>query len=314
MRKLTGLILGLVLLFELGVAVLLVLAQPKGFGSLLDFDIDLSGIQHRQELAPQTFETNGTAGAIVVQSDSGQVQVVGVAGSTQVVVRATKVTHSDNSNAFDRMSFGVEQRGKDIYIEVKRAGEPVINLLGNDRVELQISAPTFMEAQINTNNGTISASNFDNLDARHRFESQNGRITLSNIKATLVEVYGHNGQLNLDTISGTLQGETNNGQITARDVNVNVTSLRSDNGQIELQGKLQQTSNGSIQTHNGSVQLRLTEDSPVRFDASTGTGQVRFGLASQTFSLQQRNHVVTTGSGPLINVRADNGNVTIERS
>ncbi len=305
MRKLIGPVLAVLLVVEIVAAIGIVAAQPDGFESILG----TFGPERRQDLPTQTFET--VTGAILnVDNTNGKVEIVGVSGINQVTVKATKVIHGSSDKGFELLTFEAKQNGNDVTINAQK-GDGWSGLLSNRWIDIQVTVPAYMIAKVENSNGEINLSNLDNPTAQHLIQNGNGAIRISQVKAGRLDVKNSNGIINLQSITATLNSSNDNGSIKAFDSTLNLGQIKNGNGEVEINGRLQQTTNGSIETGNSSVKLRLEQIGDVRFDISTGNGSIEYNKGG---SFQSRNdhHLVTNGTGPTIRVNTGNGSVKVE--
>ncbi len=309
MRKLVGPILFLFLVAEIGLAIWIVMAQPEGLRSIFRADVNIGEPAQTQVQPPQTFDTGGTVGVIQVNNDNGFVRVRGLANTSVVTVNTTKYSSSSDSNAFDRITYRVEKKGNDIIVTGKYNIFGIT--FGNNRVDIDITAPTNMVANLTTSNGAVTLLDMNNSQARHQLKSDNGTISVGQVKAARVELHDQNGQLNLDNVSAQIWAETNNGRIIANNSTLNIERVKSSNGSIELGNALQQTTDGSIETQNGSIILRFGPNPAVRIDATTSLGSVNYQLGVGGTILQETKHLITAGTGPTLKVKTNLGSITI---
>lgn len=273
--------------------------------------VDL-GPERRRELPAKTFDNINKSSRLVVENDNGRVEVTGSNNSSQVMVKATQVTHGTNDEAFSHLTFDVVQSGNDIVVKAK-SNSLGLSLGGNNRTDLQITVPTYIVTNLTTENSIISLSNLDNAEAQHTIQTDNGRITLTNVKAKYIQAHSDNGLMSLDTVTSRLNAETSNGRIEAVKSTLDIESVKTDNGSIDLRGSLQQTGGGEISTSNGAVHLRVAQVSQARYEVSTSNGSINFNAPNVVYTLQERRHVTTMGTGPLIRINTDNGSVNIEQ-
>lgn len=304
MRKTLVPVLVILLLAEIGVALAVVAAQPDGFDTVFG----VFGPERRQELPVQTFSTAQGAN-LVVDNGNGKIEVVGAANTDQVTVKATKIIRSFSDKGFDRLTFEAKQNGNDVIINGNQSKDWFGWL--NRRIDVQVTVPAYMVANLTGGNGEVTVSGLDNSAARHQIKNSNGFINLTGVKAAQLTVKNDNGGITLQDVSATLNAENGNGAIKATNSTLSLERIKNDNGEIRLNGKLQQTADGYIETGNGSLKLQLDPASPVRFDISTGNGSIDFKKA-MSFQSRDNHHVVTSGSGPLLRVKSGNGSVTVE--
>lgn len=156
-------------------------------------------------------------------------------------------------------------------------------------------------------------------------ESDNGRITIEQIKVNDVNVKADNGRIELGSIdSNTVTVRSSNGRIAMESINSSTINANSSNGKImfdhvegDISGK---TNNGSIElvttdldrsieleTDNGKINIQ-TEQEPtnVTFDVRVDNGKVLiFGSSSW-------DTVIGNGEN-LIKLKTNNGGITVTK-
>ncbi|HEX2910934.1 MAG TPA: DUF4097 family beta strand repeat-containing protein [Chloroflexia bacterium] len=302
MRRVIVPVLVVLLVLELAVAGIIVFTTPGGLGGL-GF-----GPERRQALPAQTFNVDGN-GTIVATGDVSNIEIVGQPGATTVTVQATKVVNGYSDDAFQRVNFQASQNGNDITINTTVQKAFLFNL-GGGRVDLTITAPPTMVANIRHDVGNINLTNLDYSSARHNLRSSVGEIKLSQVKAERVEVKSDVGSVNLNNVTATVWAESNVGRIESHSSTLNIERVHSDTGSIDLSGTLQQTTGGSVDTNIGSITLDFGNSSNARIDATTNLGNVKMRQIEQG-SYSEGKHLTSNGNGSTITVRSDIGSITI---
>ncbi|NWJ47536.1 MAG: DUF4097 family beta strand repeat protein [Chloroflexi bacterium] len=305
MRK-AGILLGIALVVLVSVALIIVALAPGSFGSL----ISGLGPEQRQDVN-KTFEVNGK-GQIVIENDNGKIDVNGVPGTTVVTINAVKIVNGTDATAIDRLTFTAEQQGDNIIIKAGKAQGFENWFIGNARVEISVSLPQTMAANLTSSNGAITLRNFNNSEATNYLKTSNGTIRIEQVKAKVLELHSSNGAQTINNSTASLKASTSNGRIEANNSNLNLERVSTSNGQVDINGTLVQTSAGMIETSNGSIQLNLDKTNAVIFDATTGNGNIDFQLSGVNFEIKDKRHVLTTADGPTLRISAGNGSVTIK--
>jgi hypothetical protein len=297
-----GILLGALTVLLIGAAVTIVILTPGGFGSL----VGNFGPEQREEIA-DTFEI--TNGNIIVNNDNGKVEVIGVANATRVSVTAIKIAHGDSRDVLSRLNYTAKLEGTNVIITGGK-GSGWMNW-GNDRVEITIAAPVNMVADIQTSNGSVKMTNFENSLAAYSLRTSNGSITVDQLKANMLRLSSSNGSLNMRNVVATLNAHTSNGKVEAYNSELNVERIDTSNGSVELNGKINQTGNGTISTSNGSVNLRVEKTSDFVFDVNTGNGSINYQLGGAALAINEKHHLKTAGNGPTLRISTGNGSVTL---
>jgi hypothetical protein len=345
MRRAIGPILGLFLLVEIGVAVAIVLAYPGGFGALADFNV---GPERRQEQPVQTFDLGGQTGNLVINNGAGRVTVEADPAANVVTVNATKVINGGNDEAFSRLNYSVTREGNTINIKAERG--PTVGINFGARVDIQITTPRNLVANIetgsgnirviglevadqnfslNTGSGSITATDLkaanvrlhtgsggifiSNLSGLVDAEASSGSITLNNFSsATKTHLKTGSGSIKLDGITGDLDAETSSGTINVQKANVSDLRLNTGSGGISFNGQATFKDGSQIRTGSGSIDLNFTglTDKP-RFDVSTGSGSINFNVTGLNYNKPDKQHLITNNSGPLVKISTGSGSVKI---
>jgi len=304
MRKVMVPVLVLLLAAEITAAIVIVAVQPEGFNTVFSG----FGPERRQEIPTQSFGVSQGA-SLVVNNDNGKIEVNGTPDAAQVTIKATKVLHGFSDKGFDKIKFEATQNGTQVIINAKQ--DNGFDGLFGGRVDVVVSVPQYMIANLSADNGEISVRDLDNSAARHRMSSNNGSIKLYNLKAAYLNVTNGNGSIHLDNVTTSLNAESSNGTLKALNSTLNLERVKNNNGSIELNGRLQQVTDGAIELGNGSLRLRMEQSDTVRFDITTGNGSINYHKSS-SFQTRSDHHLVTNGTGPIIRVNAGNGSVTVD--
>jgi DUF4097 and DUF4098 domain-containing protein YvlB len=130
--------------------------------------------------------------------------------------------------------------------------------------------------KVESDNGRISASNLQSKDIS--VETNNGRIEFGNIKSSRTMVETDNGRIHLENIEGAISGRTNNGRISliTKDLDRPI-DLQSDNGRIEIQTEKEPTNAIlDIKTDNG----KITVFGDSNWDTVIGNGDYEIKLTT----------------------------------
>lgn len=178
--------------------------------------------------------------------------------------------------------------GNTLEIEVNRRGfkwlsidffsnSPTLNLMLPEKVAGTIA--------LETNNGTISASNLESEEMVA--ESDNGEILIGDVKSNSIYAQSDNGELFFENIEGEILGESDNGDITLVNDTLNQPiEFETDNGSIIIQTK--------------------KEPKNVKMDVYTDNGNINI------FGKSNESTVIGNGEN-LIKLTSDNGDITVEK-
>jgi DUF4097 and DUF4098 domain-containing protein YvlB len=308
--KKVGLILGILLLIEIGVAVMIVQAFAGGFATLTRFDNASFGNEYKQVQAPVEYELNGV-GLLTVENRNGKVEVRGE-DTTKVTVTVTQVVRRvrEEAGMFDQVRYSVSRLGNNIQFD--GAVSPGFNDGGN-RVDVLIIAPKTIVNNLKTDNGTVIMSNFNSTTAVHSIETDNGSITITQVQAGSINLKTDNGSTTLSDVTGRVKAESDNGRISAQEVTLTEVDFKTDNGRIEINGTIDLKKDGRIETSNGRVDIRLNPITLPRFDVTTDNGGLNLNLPNVSFERNDKKHKTTQGSGFLLKINTDNGSVTVNQ-
>ena len=117
----------------------------------------------------------------------------------------------------------------------------------------------------------------DQVYARIAVQTGNGRVEVSDLSITELQVETTNAQIELRDLTGNVDAQTTNGRIVASDVDGDQARMRTSNGAIDLSrltGDIDaQTTNGRVTFHNATVAQN------VRLQSSNGN--IEMHLRSQ---------------------------------
>lgn len=129
--------------------------------------------------------------------------------------------------------------GNTLEIEVNRRGFKWLSIdFFSDSPTLNLMLPEKVAGTIalETNNGTISASNLESEEMVA--ESDNGEILIGDVKSNSIYAQSDNGELFFENIEGEILGESDNGDITLVNDTLNQPiEFETDNGSIIIQTK-----------------------------------------------------------------------------
>jgi len=126
----------------------------------------------------------------------------------------------------------------------------------------------------------------------------------------------HNGGINVSDIRGRLETKTHNGGVHITRVAGDVTGS-SHNGGIHVEMATAEASQLNFDTHNGGIHLALPRNYSARVHAETNNGGINsdFPLPELRDGERRRRNVDFNigADGPAINVKTNNGGVSIKR-
>ncbi|WP_346235891.1 DUF4097 family beta strand repeat-containing protein [Lysinibacillus telephonicus] len=232
---------------------------------------------------------NGKTEEIEITQDFSHVEVesenanINVIASNNNTAKAELVNNKNNKYKLD-----VKVDGNTLEIEVNRRGFKWLSIdFFSDSPTLNLMLPEKVAGTIalETNNGTISASNLESEEMVA--ESDNGEILIGDVKSNSIYAQSDNGELFFENIEGEILGESDNGDITLVNDTLNQPiEFETDNGSIIIQTK--------------------KEPKNVKMDVYTDNGNINI------FGKSNESTVIGNGEN-LIKLTSDNGDITVEK-
>lgn len=313
MRRLIVPIFVLLLIAEIGTAVGIVMAQPGGFGSLVDVGAFNFGPERRQDVALQTLPLNGQATSLTINSMGGQVVITGDPALKDVTVQGTKIIHSFKDADFSRINFNVVQEAGNIRIEASQANKSFSFGFG-DQMIIRVGLPPALLSQLTTTVGSadIQVKGLQNEKTTLVFNTGSGDISATDMQAAKLTVKSGSGDIHLTNFLGSLDATTGNGDISLSGQNrLNDVNFQTGSGDVQIAAALNNTNNGTIKTGSGDVDLKLTATTRRGFDISTGSGDINFRLPNIQIVTNEK-RALKTGGSPLLIIKTGSGDVTVE--
>lgn len=313
MRRLVVPIFVLLLFAEIAAAIGIVMAQPGGFGSLVDVGAINLGPERRQDVAQRTLALNGQATNITINSMGGQVEITGDPALKDVTVKGTKIIHSFKESDFDRISFNVVQDANNIRIEANQANKR-FSLGFGDQMIIRVALPPILLAQLTTTVGSadINLKGLQNEKATFVFNSGSGDLNATDMQVTKVTVKSGSGDISLNNFIGSLDATTGSGDISLSGQNrLNDLNFQTGSGDVQIIAVLNTINNSFIKTGNGDVRLKISDANFPGFNISTGSGNINFKLTNIQAVLNEKHAFKTSGS-PVLNIKTGSGDVTVE--
>ena len=163
--------------------------------------------------------------------------------------------------------------------------------------------------------GTTSGEvRLNNLLGKLEVNSISGDVQLEEGKVEGASINTTSGEVTLDGVSGALNIETVSGDVTVRDAQASQLSLSTTSGDIEYTGELAGSGASTLNSISGDLKLALPEDSSVKLDASTVSGDI-----SSDFDLRDREQGrrslkgVVGGGAAAVTLATTSGDISIEK-
>ena len=201
-------------------------------------------------------------------------------------------TQEEADTALELLTPQIDTTATAITIECKKRNQIA---MWSDSVSLELKVPANWPLHLVTSNGSVMTS------------QSRGSVTIAT----------SNGKIEVKEAAGSLQLSTSNGKIIVENSAGNIRAS-SSNGALQLIGcALEGKCN--LQTSNGAISVNLSEKAPIRLDASTSNGSLKFNEADIDLTKKSKSHLsgVLFGKagGPAPNASLDletsNGSITI---
>jgi len=160
----------------------------------------------------------------------------------------------------------------------------------SDSVSLELKVPASWPLQLSTSNGTIT--------------------TKESLAPVSIET--SNGKVNVVRSAGPLRISTSNGKITIVDSTGNIQA-KSSNGAIHLTNCFLE-GESKLDTSNGSIEVSFIAESPMRLDAKTSNGTIRYDEKSVELKRKSKTHISGVWLGHSANQEAPSTSLELETS
>lgn len=179
-----------------------------------------------------------------------------------------------------------------ITIECKKRNQLA---MWSDSVNLELKVPANWPLHLVTSNGSVLTS------------QSRGPVTIKT----------SNGKIEVKEAAGSLQLSTSNGKIIIENSAGNIQAS-SSNGAVQLihcalEGK------SKLETSNGAISVNLSERSPIRLEASTSNGSIKFNEADVDVTKKSKSRISGvlfgkangTSTKASLDLETSNGSITI---
>lgn len=207
-------------------------------------------------------------------------------------IKAHGYTQEDADAALDSLTPIIDTTASELTIACKRRNQ---TLMYSDSVSLELKVPASWPLKLTTSNGAVST-----LQSR-------GPVTIDT----------SNGKIDVKEAAGSLQLSTSNGKIVIENSAGNVQAS-SSNGVVEmtncsLEGKCK------LETSNGQIKVSFSDRTPIKLDASTSNGAIKFNAADADLTKDSKTHIIGVlfgkANGPApsasLDLETSNGAITI---
>jgi len=201
-------------------------------------------------------------------------------------------TQEEADAALEMVGPEIDTTASTITIACKKRNQ---TLMQSDSVSFELKVPATWPLKLVTSNGNVKTS------------QSRGPVT----------VRTSNGKIEVKEAAGSLQLSTSNGKIVVENSAGNIQAS-SSNGVIQLircslEGKCK------LDTSNGAISVSLSDRTPVRLDASTSNGTIKFNEADIDLTKSSKSHIAGVmfgkANGPApkasLDLETSNGSITI---
>lgn len=212
---------------------------------------------------------------------SPEVQIEDPDSNVTVSASSDGLVHVSDVRSIHGFAWGTQPAPVDLSISrtisglrITRSGGGVNAIFGESSQHTEIQVPSGAQVHIAKCSGASVTGMRNNLDV----ESQDGRITLADIRGDVV-ANSSDGSIHLrDVIANSLEAKTADGRIEGMNLAIDGSSpraaLHSDDGSIILNGRFAAGGSYDISTNDGRVEMALSPNADLTVNASTESGHI----------------------------------------
>jgi DUF4097 and DUF4098 domain-containing protein YvlB len=254
----------------------------------------LAGSMHHVDFAAAHVEPMAAGGTPQVVIDDAASRVrVGVSNDGLVHVRDLTQMRGTIFSSSSYPQLRVTRTPDGVRIERAARQHFSVGLFGFSTEAIQVDVPSGSHVQI----ARCSGADVNGITGGVNVQSQDGHINLSDLRGTVnassdegyltatnvrgdrLAMESSDGHLALaDVAVGSLVARTHEGRIEAKNLTIAGTrpdaTLHSDDGPLRVAGTFGPNGSYEVSTDEGSVNLRVPQDSDLAIDASTGEGRI----------------------------------------
>lgn len=272
------------------------------------------------ETIQRSFNT-GAGGTLILDTDSGEVNVVARPGNA-VTVRVER-----SGKRGDDLKISMDQRGKDVYVTAKFEHE-FHWVFGFDFSEVKfiVTVPAAYNVDLKTSGGGVKIAT---LGGNAIAKTSGGSVKLDSASGN-ADLHTSGGSITIGNVGGHLMAKTSGGKIVIHHAGSDVVAHSSGGGIVidEALGSIDaHTSGGSIhaafakqpransrlETSGGSIVVGLAAGIGATVDARTSGGDVETNIPMQIVGKQNEgrlNGTINRG-GPRLELRTSGGDIRI---
>jgi len=210
----------------------------------------------------------GAAPHVVIDDAESRVRV-GVSSDGLIHVRDLTEMHGAVYSSGNYPQLRVTRTPDGVRIERPGNGRLSIEIFGFSTQSIQVDVPAGARLEIDKSSG----ADVSGVNGGVSVHSVDGHVTLTDLQGT-VEARSDDGYIKATNVRGDrLTLRSNDGHLTLDNVAVTSLDASTGDGRIEAQD-LGVTADGSLQSGDGSIQLRVAPNSDLTIDASTRDGRI----------------------------------------
>ena len=258
-------------------------------------------------------EVESSNGYVIIQATDLTDVTVQSAEATAVSVKAILRSRADTlEKAQERVNAIVVemiQTGDNLLLRYNSADQS-LDVRRYSGVSFGVTVPAQANVEVDTSNGAITIRG---IEGQFELDTSNGAIDLSDLLG-VVDADTSNGHIDVNGFSGVLNLETSNGAIAIADTEA-VVNARTSNGRIDFSGILVGDSH-QLRTSNGAINVEVSLDANITFDAETSIGSISTNLAlmgdteGRSWNASMNSH--SAQFSQTLKLRTSNGNIRIE--
>jgi DUF4097 and DUF4098 domain-containing protein YvlB len=146
-----------------------------------------------------------------------------------------------------------------------------------------------------------------------RLRSVQGEISLEKARGR-IEVRSYNRGIRMADVSGDITAEAINGEVTMARVDSSNVDVSTVNGEISYEGTIKDNGTYRLTTHNGLVDLVMTERTNATMTVRTYNGEFRSSWPIRFADPEARRRTITLGNGSAhVDLETFNGTISLRR-
>jgi DUF4097 and DUF4098 domain-containing protein YvlB len=276
----------------------------------------------RAETYLKTYTVTGHA-TVRIQADDSKVRVI-TSDTDQVEFRVTSEGFAA-VNIGRKLHIDSQQNGNQVELTVRLSPGVTIGV-NNKSLSTEVRMPKNADLQLETSDGRVEVSDLNGNIIVH---TSDGAIKASQLSGT-IDLRSNDGDIAVEALTGTFKLHSGDGKINAthldgicnastRDGSIHVAGrfdsldLKSGDGAVTARAEpgSNMSSNWSITTQDGGVEVAIPKNLPAKLDASTRDGHIILGLPVSVEGNVDQKAVRGTinGGGPTLLIHTGDGTI-----